>query len=102
MFVTSRNFVVLCDKMNVRRHEINSPGGKRLLRRQSDVISCERICCLVVDTQAGLERQADKIIFASREFFDCIPGRCCALDVLCAPSDFLLSDKFLCYAVYSK
>ena len=46
--------------MNVRRHKINSPGGKRLLRRHSDVSSCEHACCLVVDTQAGLERQADK------------------------------------------
>jgi len=33
---------------------------KSLLRRQSDVSSCERTCCFVVDTQAGLERETDK------------------------------------------
>jgi hypothetical protein len=76
-------FSFLCDGMNVRRHEINFPGGKRLLRRQSDVSSCGRTCCLAVDTQAGLKRQADKIIFASWKVFDYLPVRCCALDVLC-------------------
>jgi hypothetical protein len=69
--------------MDVRRREINSPGGKRFLKRQSDVFSCERTCYLVVDRQADLERQADKIMLASWEFFNGLPATCCALDVLC-------------------
>ena len=81
-------FLFLCDKMDVRRHEINSPGGKLLLRRQSDVSSCESTCCFVVDTQASLEREADKIMFASWEFSDWLPVRCCVRDTLCVTQSY--------------